>query len=191
MPTGVLERVRFEIEERLSDLSGAVSEARQLEVAMVALEDVAVASPPAGDDGDGHRRHKAPRRLLGRKARRRRRARAGANDETVLASLQGQAEPLDIKAVAGNTGLSQQTASYTLKKLAGKGLLTQSSIAGARGRPKLVFALASNGQASEAGATNEAASTQISDTKSSAAPKRKARKKARRRTQAKASARAT
>jgi predicted ArsR family transcriptional regulator len=95
----------------------------------------------------------------------------GANDQTVLASLQGLTEPLDIKAVAGKTGLSHHRASYTLKKLAGEGLLTQSSVAGGRGMPKLVFALASN-----------------PETMAAAEPKRKARKKARRRSKAPASA---
>jgi hypothetical protein len=119
MPTDVLERVRSEIEERLAVLSGAVSEAQQLEAALAALEEVPVASRPAADAGKGHRRRKVPRRLHGRRGHRRKRAHAGANDQIVLASLQGQAEPLDIKAVAGKTGLSQQTTSYTLKKLAG------------------------------------------------------------------------
>lgn len=45
-------------------------------------------------------------------------------------------EPPDIKAVMGKTGLSHHRATYTLKKLAGKGLLTQSSVAGARGEAK-------------------------------------------------------
>lgn len=189
MPTDVLERVRSEIEERLAVLSGAVSEAQQLEIALVALEAGVVASRPAADDGSGHRRRKASRRLHGRKVRRRKRAQAGANEEIVVGSLQGQAEPLDIKAVAGKTGLSQQTASYTLKKLAGKGLLTQSSVAGERGRPKLAFALASNGQATKGGTTtSKAPSPQVSVTTSSAAPKRKARKKPRRRSKAPASA---
>jgi predicted transcriptional regulator len=189
MPTDVLERVRSEIQERLAVLSGAVSEAQQLEIALVALEEGAVASRPAADDGSGHHRRKAPRRLHGRKGRRRKRAHAGANDETVLDSLREQAEPLDIKAVAGKTGLSQQTASYTLKKLAGKGLLTQSSVARGRGRPKLVFVLPNTGQVAQAGATtNEALSPQVSVTTTSAAPKRTARKKARRRSKASASA---
>jgi hypothetical protein len=146
MPADVLERVRSEIEDRLAFLSGSVSEAQQLEIALVALGEGPVASPPAADAGKGHRRRQASRRLHGHKGRRRKRAHAGANDATVLGSLQGQAKPLDIKTVAGTTGLSEQTASYTLKKLAGKGLLIQSSVAGARGRPKLVFAPASNGQ---------------------------------------------
>jgi predicted transcriptional regulator len=189
MPTDVLERVRSEIEDRLAVLSGAVSEAQQLEIALVALEEVPVASRPARDAGNGRRRRKGARRLHGRKAHRRKRTTPDANDQTVLASLQGLTEPLDIKAVAGKTGLSQRTASYTLKKLAGKGLLTQSSVAGERGRPKLVFALASNGQATKAGATtNEAASPQRSETTISAVPKRKARKKARRRSKAPRSA---
>ncbi len=179
MPADVLERVRSEIEERLAVLSDAVSEAQQLEIALAALEEVPVAVPLAADDGRGHRHRKAPSRLHGRKGRRR--AHAGANDETVLDSLQGQAEPLDIKAVAVKTGLSQQAASHTLKKLAGKGLLTQSSVAGARGRPRLVFALASSGQATKAGA-------KTSETTISPAPKRKARRKARRRSKAPASA---
>jgi Fic family protein len=174
MPTDVLERLRSEIEDRLAVLSDAVSEAQQLEIALAALEDVPVASRSAADDGRGHRRRKAPSRLHGRKDRRRKRAHAGANDEIVVGSLQGGAEPLDIKTVAGKTGLSQQTASHTLKKLAGKGLLTQSSIAGARGRPKLVFALASS-----------------PDTTAPAAPKRKARKKARGRSKAPVSATAS
>ena len=146
MPTDVLERVRSEIKDRLAALSGAVSEAQQLEIALVALEDVPVDSRPAPDAGNGRRRHKGARRLHGRKGRRRKGSTPGANDQTVLDSLQGLTEPVDIKAVAGKTGLSQQTASYALKTLAGKGLLTQSSVAGRRGRPKLVFALASNGQ---------------------------------------------
>ena len=185
MPTDVLERVRSEIEDRLDVLSGAVSEAQQLEIALVALEEGAPAGRTAADAGSVHHDRKAPRGLHRRKGRRRKRAHAGANDETVLDSLQGQAEPLDIKGVAGKTGLSQQTASYTLKKLAGKGLLTQSSVPGARGRPKLVFALASNGRTTRAGATT---SEQMSGTTSSSAPKRKARKKARRRSKAPASA---
>jgi DNA-binding transcriptional ArsR family regulator len=189
MPTDVLERVRSEIEERLAVLSGAVSEAQQLEIALVALGEVPVASRPAADAVNGRRRRKGARRLHGRTGRRRKRAHAGANDQIVLASLQGQVEPLDIKIVAGKTGLSQQTASYTLKKLTGKGLLTQSSVAGGRGMPKLVFALASNGQATQAGVTtNEAASPQRSETTISAVPKRKARKKARRRSKAPRSA---
>jgi DNA-binding transcriptional ArsR family regulator len=189
MPTDVLERVRSEIEERLAVLSGAVSEAQQLEIALVALEEVPVASRPAADAVNGRRRRKGARRLHGRTGRRRKRAHAGANDQIVLASLQGQVEPLDIKIVAGKTALSQQTASYTLKKLTGKGLLTQSSVAGGRGMPKLVFALASNGQATQAGVTtNEAASPQRSETTISAVPKRKARKKARRRSKAPRSA---
>jgi predicted transcriptional regulator len=102
----------------------------------------------------------------------------GANDQTVLDSLQGLTEPLDIKAVAGKAGRSHHTASYTLKKLAGKGLLTQSSVAGGRGMPKLVFALASNGQVAQAGATtSKAASLQMSETTALAAPKRKLVKK--------------
>jgi predicted transcriptional regulator len=189
MPTDVLERVRSEIEDRLAVLSGAVSEAQQLEIALVALEEVPVASRPAADAGNGHHRRRAPRRLHGRKGRRRKGSTPGANDQTVLDSLHGLTEPLDIKTVAGKTGLSQQTASYTLKKLAGNGLLTQSSVAGERGRPKLVFALASNGQATKAGATtSEAASLEMSGTTALAAPKRKARKKARRRNKAPASA---
>lgn len=188
MPTDVLERVRSEIEDRLAVLSGAVSEAQQLEIALVALEEVPVASRPAADAGNTRRRRKAVRRLHGRKGRRRKGS-PGANDQTVLDSLHGLTEPLDIKAVAGKTGLSQQTASYALKKLAGKGLLTQSSVAGGRGMPKLVFALASNGQVAQAGATtSEAASLQMSETTALAAPKRKARKKARRRNKAPASA---
>ena len=191
MPADVLERVRSEIEDRLAVLADAVSEAQQLEIALAIFEEVPAAVPPAADDGKSHHRRKARRRLHGRKGRRRKRAHAGANDETVLDSLQGQAEPLDIKAVAARTGLSQQTASYTLKKLAGRGLLTQSSVAGARGRPKLVFALASNGKATQAGAaTGEAASPQMSKTRTSAATKRKARTKARRRSKAPASSRA-
>jgi len=148
MPAEVLERVRSEIEDRLAVLSGAVAEAQQLEIALVALGEVPVASRPAPDDGNGRRRRKAAgprRRLHGRKGRRRKGSTPGANDQTVLDSLHGLTEPLDIKTVAGKTGLSQQTASYTLKKLTGKGLLTQSSVAGGRGMPKLVFALASNG----------------------------------------------
>jgi DNA-binding transcriptional ArsR family regulator len=171
MSTDVLERVRSEIEDRLAVLSGAVSEAQQLEIALVALEEVPVASRPAGDAGHGRRRRKAAREVHARKGRRRRVTTAGANDQTVLDSLQGLTEPLDIKAVMGRTGLSQQTASYTLKKLAGKGLLTQSSVAGGRGRPKLVFALASS-----------------PETTAPVAPKRKARKKARRRSKAPVSA---
>jgi predicted transcriptional regulator len=191
MPSDVLERVRSEIEDRLAVLSGAVSEAQQLEIALVVLEEVPVASRPAPDAGNGRRRRKGARRLHGRKGRRRKGTTAGANDQTVLDSLQGLTEPVDIKAVAGKTGLSQQTASYTLKKLAGKGLLTQSSAAGERGRPKLVFALASDGQATQAGAkTSEAASVEMSEATISAAPKRKARKKARRRSKAPASTRA-
>ena len=189
MPTDVLERVRSEIEDRLAVLSGAVSEAQQLEIALVALEEVPVDSRPAPDAGNGRRRRKGARRLHGRKGRRRKGTTAGANDQTVLDSLQGLTEPVDIKAVAGKTGLSQQTASYALKKLAGKGLLTQSSVAGGRGMPKLVFALASNGQVAQAGATtSEAASLQMSETTALAAPKRKTRKKARRRNKAPASA---
>ena len=107
MPADVLERVRSEIEDRLAVLSGAVSETRQLEIALVALREGPVASRPAADAGKGHRRRKAPRRLHGRKGRRRKRAHAGANDEIVVGSLQGQAEPLDIKAVAGKTGTAQ------------------------------------------------------------------------------------
>jgi Fic family protein len=180
MPTDLLERVRSEIEERLAVLSGAVSEAQQLEAALVALGEEVGSSRSAADAGDGHhRRRKASRGLLGHKARRRKRAHAGVNDETVVGSLQGEAEPLDIKTVAGKTGLSQQTASYTLKKLAGKGLLTQSSVAGARGRPKLVFALPATGQTAKGGATS-----------SKASPTRKARKKAQRRSKAPRSARA-
>jgi predicted transcriptional regulator len=189
MPTDVLERVRSEIEDRLADLSGAVAEAQQLEIALVALEEVPVASRPAADAGDGRRRRKGARRLHGRKGHRRKGSTPGANDQTVLDSLQGLTEPVDIKAVAGKTGLSQQTASYTLKKLTGKGLLTQSSVAGRRGMPKLVFALASNAQVAQAGATtSEAASLQMSETTALAVPKRKARKKARRRNKAPASA---
>ncbi|HEY4894660.1 MAG TPA: hypothetical protein VII01_01090 [Solirubrobacteraceae bacterium] len=189
MPTDVLERVRSEIEDRLADLSGAVAEAQQLEIALVALEEVPVASRPAPDAGNGRRRRKGARRLHGRKGRRRKGSTPGANDQTVLDSLHGLTEPLDIKTVAGKTGLSQQTASYTLKKLTGKGLLTQSSVAGGRGMPKLVFALASNGQVAQAGATtSEAASPQRSETTISAVPKRKARKKARRRSKAPRSA---
>jgi hypothetical protein len=179
MPTELLERVRSEIEERLAVLSGAVSEAQQLEAALVALGEGAGSSRPTADAGNGDHRRKPPRRLLGHKGRRRKRAHAGANDETVLGSLQGLAEPLDIKAVAGKTGLSGHTASYTLKKLAGRGLLTQSSVAGARGRPKLVFALPSNGQTDKAGATE-----------SKAASNRKARTKAQRRSKAPKPARA-
>ncbi len=170
MPTDVLERVRSEIEDRLAVLSSAVSEAQQLEIALVALEEVPVASRPAPDAGNGRRHRKGARRLHGRKGHRRTGSTPGANDQTVLDSLHGLAEPLDIKTVAGKTGLSQQTTAYTLKKLAGKGLLMQSSVAGGRGMPKLVFALASNGQVAKA------------------APKRKARKKARRRSKAPASA---
>ena len=189
MPTDVLERVRSEIEDRLAVLSGAVSEARQLEIALVALEEVPVDSRPAPDAGNGRRRRTGARRLHGPKGRRRKRTTAGANDQTVLDSLQGLTEPVDIKAVAGKTGLSQQTASYALKKLAGKGLLTQSSVAGGRGMPKLVFALASNGHVAQTGAaTSEAASLQMSETTARAAPKRKARKEARRRNKAPASA---
>ncbi|HEY4895258.1 MAG TPA: hypothetical protein VII01_04135 [Solirubrobacteraceae bacterium] len=189
MPADVLERVRSEIEDRLAVLSDAVSEAQQLEIALAALEEVPVASRPAADDGKSHHRRKAPRRLHGRRRHRRKGTTAGANDQTVLDSLQGLTEPVDIKAVAGKTGLSQQTASYALKKLAGKGLLTQSSVAGGRGMPKLVFALASNGQVAQAGATtSEAASLQLSETTALAAPKRKTRKKARRRNKAPASA---
>jgi predicted ArsR family transcriptional regulator len=150
-----------------------------------------VASRPARDAGHGRRRRKAAPRLHARKGRRRKGTTAGANDQTVLDSLQGLTEPLDIKAVAGSTGLSRHTASYTLKKLAREGLLTQSSVAGGRGMPKLVFALASNGQVAQAGATtSEAASPQRSETTISAVPKRKARKKARRRSKAPASTRA-
>ncbi len=189
MPTDVLERVRSEIENRLAVLSGAVSEAQELEIALVALEEVPVDSRPAPDAGNGRRRRKGARRLHGRKGRRRKGSTPGANDQTVLDSLHGLTEPLDIKTVAGKTGLSQQTASYTLKKLTGKGLLTQSSVAGGRGMPKLVFALASNGPVAQAGATaNEAASPQRSETTISAVPKRKARKKARRRSKAPRSA---
>ena len=189
MPTDVLERVRSEIEDRLAALSGAISEAQQLEIALVALEEVRADSRPAPDAGHGRRRHKGARRLHGRKGRRRKGTTAGANDQTVLDSLQGLTEPVDIKAVAGKTGLSQHTASYALKKLAGKGLLTQSSVAGRRGRPKFVFALASNGPVAQAGATkSEAASPQMSETTAVAAPKRKARKEARRRNKAPASA---
>jgi DNA-binding transcriptional ArsR family regulator len=189
VPTDVLERVRSEIEDRLAFLSDAVSEAQQLEIALVALGDATAATHSAAGAGEGHRRRKASRRLLGRKGRRRRGTTAGANDQIVLDSLQGLTDPLDIKTVAGKTGLSQQTASYTLKKLTGKGLLTQSSVAGGRGMPKLVFALASNGQVAQAGATtSEAASLQMSETTALAAPKRKARKKARRRSKAPASA---
>jgi hypothetical protein len=189
MPTDVLERVRSEIENRLAVLSGAVSEAQELEIALVALEEVPVASQPAADAGHGRRRRKAAPRLHARKGRRGGVTTSGANDQIVLDSLQGLTEPLDIKAVMGKTGLSHHRASYTLKKLAGKGLLTQSSVAGGRGMPKLVFALASDGQATQAGATtNEAASPQRSATTISAVPKRKARKKARRRSKAPRSA---
>jgi hypothetical protein len=171
MPADVLERVRSEIEDRLAALSGAVSEAQELESALAALEEVPVASRSAADAGHGRRRRKAAREVHARKGRRRRGTTAGANDQIVLDSLQGLTEPLDIKAVMGKTGLSHHRASYTLKNLAGKGLLTQSSVAGGRGMPKLVFALASN-----------------PETTAPAAPKRKARKKARRRSKAPASA---
>jgi hypothetical protein len=171
MLADVLERVRSEIEDRLAVLSGAVSEAHELEIALAALEEVPVASRPAGDPGHARRRRKAARVVHARKGRRRRGTTAGANDQIVLDSLQGLTEPLDIKAVMGKTGLSRHRASYTLKKLAGEGLLTQSSVAGGRGMPKLVFALASS-----------------PETTAPAAPERKARKKARRRSKAPASA---
>jgi len=171
MPAEVLERVRSEIEDRLAVLSGAVSEARELEIALVALEEVPVASRPAGDPGHARRRRKAARGVHARKGRRRRGTTVGVNDQTVLDSLRGLTEALDIKAVMGKTGLSQHRASYTLKKLAGEGLLTQSSVAGGRGMPKLVFVLASS-----------------PETIAPAAPKRKARQKARRRSKAPASA---
>jgi|NGEPerStandDraft_6_1074524.scaffolds.fasta_scaffold66765_2 DNA-binding transcriptional ArsR family regulator len=182
MPTDVLERVRSEIESRLAVLSGAVSEGQELEIALVALEEVPVASRPAPDAGNGRRRRKGTRRLHGRKGHKHKRTTPGASDQNVLASLQGPTEPLDIKAVAGKTGLSQRTASHTLKKLTDRGLLTQSSVAGGRGMPKLVFSLATNGQAIQA------ASPQRSEATIPAAPKRKARKQARRRSKAPASA---
>ena len=58
MPTDVLERVRSEIKDRLAALSGAVSEAQQLEIALVALEEVSVDGRPAPDAGHGRRRPK-------------------------------------------------------------------------------------------------------------------------------------
>ena len=73
-------------------------------------------SRPAPDAGHGRRRRKGARRLNARKGRRRKGTTAAPNDQAVLDSLQGLAEPVDIKAVAGKTGLSQHTASYALKE---------------------------------------------------------------------------
>jgi DNA-binding transcriptional ArsR family regulator len=192
MPADVLERVRADINDRLAALAGAVSESQRLESALAVLGDL-----PSTDDvrsnglfaatGNSRRKTRAaarPAKARGPRAKRRSRKRSapGSNDPLVLQALQGQSEPLDIKAVAQKTGLSKQTASYTLKKLAGSGLLTQS--AGGRGMPKLVFSLAKAGEEAPAGEVTSETATSKTTTPAARKAKRKARKKARRRTKA-------
>jgi hypothetical protein len=145
----VLERVRTEIEGRLGQLAEPVAEAARLETALGALSQLAADGRPVS--GNGRRRAraavggkatstKAPRA----KGPRRKRTTPGANDAIVLASFHGESEPLEIKRVADKTGLRHATASYTLKKLAGSGHLSQSSRSGSRGVPKLIFSLATS-----------------------------------------------
>lgn len=178
MPTDVLDRVRAEIKGRLGELAEPVAEARRLEGALGALAKLAPDGRAAS--GNGRRRRRAATKAPKAKRPRRRRTPPGANDQTVLASLQGQPEPLDIKTVAEKTGLSQQTASYTLKKLVGAGQLRQSSRSGGRGLPKLVFSLASNAK----GAATSTSSATKTKAPAASKAKRKARRKAGRRTQA-------
>lgn len=194
MPADVLERVRADINDRLATLAGAVSESQRLESALAVLGDL-----PSTDDvrsnglfaatGNSRRKTRAaarPAKARGPRAKRRSRKRSapGSNDPLILQALQGQSEPLDIKAVAQKTGLSKQTASYTLKKLAGSGLLTQSSRAGGRGMPKLVFSLAKAGEEAPAGEVTSETATSKTTTPAARKATRKARKKARRRTKA-------
>lgn len=176
----VLERVRTEIERRLGQLAEPVAEAERLQTALGALSELAPDGPAAS--GNGRRRTRAavatqatgtkPPRAKGQ---RRKRTAPTANDAIVLASFHRESEPLEIKRVAEKTGLRHATASYTLKKLAGSGQLSQSSRSGGRGVPKLIFSLAPGG---ENAATSETAAP--ASIPPAAKAQRKARRKARR-----------
>ena len=176
----VLERVRTEIERRLGQLAEPVAEAARLETALGALSQLAADGRPAS----GNRRRRARAAVGGKatstkppraKGPRRKRTTPGANDAIVLASFHGESEPLEIKRVADKTGLRHATASYTLKKLAGSGHLSQSSRSGSRGVPKLIFTLATSG--GNAATSETAAPASIPPAPNA---KRKARRKARR-----------
>jgi hypothetical protein len=149
MPIEVLERVRADIGERLASLVEAVDEAQRLEDALAALAEPQstdglrpnhlLAAKRASLGGTAARPAKAKPRRTTRRGRKR--TVPGANEPIILKVLEGQSEPLDIKTVAKKAGLTAQAASGTLRKLAGSGLLVQSSRAGGRGMPKLVFSL--------------------------------------------------
>jgi predicted transcriptional regulator len=100
----------------------------------------------------------------------------GANEPIILKALEGESEPLDIKTVAKKAGLSVQAASHTLRKLAGSGLLVQSSRAGGRGMPKLLFRLAST---EKPRARQDGREAEIAASQPARRPKRKAQKRAR------------
>ena len=139
----VVARVRAEIDEHLATLQGAVEETRQLEGALVALDDVMRTSTPEGQ----------PRPAPGQGAQRQRKRRAnrrkrGSSEPLVLAAFTESAGPLDIRTVSEHTGISPSTTAYTLKKLAATGVLVQSQRTGAPGLPKLSFALATPSSAS-------------------------------------------
>jgi hypothetical protein len=184
MPIEVLERVRADIDERLASLAGAVAEAQRLENALVALAEVQSTVGPRVNplpatkrgslDGTAARPTKATsRRASGRG---RKRSVPGANEPIILRALEGEAEPLDIKTVAKKAGLSVQAASRTLRKLAGSGLLVQSSGAGGRGMPKLLFSLANTERPR---ARQDGRETAIAASQPARSPKRKAQKRAR------------
>jgi hypothetical protein len=104
---------------------------------LTALTDAQGSSPPAKAVP-----RPATRGASGRRGRRRSQKRdKRPNEPLILAALDGQAEPLDIRTIAARTGLPPHSASYALKRLAASGVLVQSSRAGARGLPKLTFAL--------------------------------------------------
>jgi len=158
MATVLLEHVREQINARIEELAGAVSESQLLHEALGALEGLAgvdgAAAPAAAGVAEAGARDSArpPQARGARRARsgRKRRAR-GSSSPLVLRHLEGQSQPLDIGTVAQATGLSYSTAAYTLKKLASAGVLRQSSVTGARGVPKLLFVLSGSGAGAGAG----------------------------------------
>jgi len=177
MPADVLERVLADINDRLETLAGAVGESQRLESALTALQTLPMTDGAARSTLASSEAAVRAGRSNGKRTRRgrRRRSAPGSKDSVVFEALEGQKAPLDIKTVAQRTGLSQQSASYVLKKLAGSGVVSQSSQAGGPGAPKLLFSLT--------GAAHQAPSGESANGAAAAEarrpPARKAKRKAR------------
>jgi hypothetical protein len=185
MSTDLLERIGIETEQRLNFLEEAVEEADILGKLLDVL------GPPMEPERNGRSSSKpaaqgitalatpgapaAPTKARRKRRKNRKGKPLGQSDPVVLAALEGLSTPVDVKTVAEKTGLSPNTSAYTLKKLASKGALTQSTVPGLRGRSKLVFLLTTTASNSASAGASTSATPPAPP---SAAPKRKARRKA-------------